>query len=68
MLYRLSGQRVSALIAGLDTEITARLLGKSQTAIRASLHRGLRRLAADPAFQVLAAAAGPAAHRRPVSA
>jgi RNA polymerase sigma-70 factor, ECF subfamily len=83
VLHRLSGQRVAKLIAGLsrdqaaviqlrviaglDTEITARLLGKSQTAIRASLHRGLRRLAADPAIQVLAAAGG-AARRRPVSA
>ena len=54
MLYRLSGQRVSALIAGLVTEITARLLGKSQDAIQACLHRGLQRLSADPAIQVLA--------------
>jgi RNA polymerase sigma-70 factor (ECF subfamily) len=72
VLHRLSGQHVSALIAGLsrdqaaiiqlrviaglDTEVTARMLGKSQDAIRACLHRGLRRLSADPAIQVLATA------------
>ncbi len=70
MLYRLSSQRVAALtaglsrdqaavvqlrvIAGLDTEITARMLGKSQDAIRACLYRGLQRLSADPRIQVLA--------------
>jgi RNA polymerase sigma-70 factor, ECF subfamily len=70
VLYRLSSQRVAALtaglsrdqaavvqlrvIAGLDTEITARMLGKSQDAIRACLYRGLQRLSADPRIQVLA--------------
>jgi RNA polymerase sigma-70 factor (ECF subfamily) len=70
VLYRLSNQRVTALIAGLskdqaavvrlrviaglDTEITARILGKSQEAIRACLYRGLQRLSADPGIQVLA--------------
>lgn len=36
------------VIAGLSTEATARLLGKSQEAIRACLHRRLQRLSADP--------------------
>jgi RNA polymerase sigma-70 factor (ECF subfamily) len=74
VLYRLSNQRVTALIAGLskdqaavvrlrviaglDTEITARILGKSQDAIRACLYRGLQRLSADPSIQVLATRIG----------
>lgn len=64
VLYQLSSQRAAALlarlsrdqamvvelrvIAGLDTENTARMLGKSPGAIRGCLHRGLRVLSADP--------------------
>lgn len=74
VLYRLSSQRLAALIAGLsqdqaavvrlrviaglNTEVTARMLGKSQEAIRACLHRGLNRLSSDPRIQVLATAGG----------
>ncbi len=42
------------VIAGLDTRDVAKILGKSAGAIRVSLHRGLRTLAADPAVQALA--------------
>jgi RNA polymerase sigma-70 factor, ECF subfamily len=72
VLYRLSGQRVAALmaglsreqaavvelrvIAGLDTDVTARILGKSPGAVRVCLHRGLRKLSADPRVKVLAQA------------
>lgn len=33
------------VVAGLDTEAVARLLGRSQGAVRVAAHRGLRRLA-----------------------
>jgi RNA polymerase sigma-70 factor (ECF subfamily) len=33
------------VVAGLDTESAARLLGKSPGAVRVAAHRGLRRLA-----------------------
>ena len=33
------------VVAGLDTEMVARLLGRSPGAIRVAAHRGLRRLA-----------------------
>jgi RNA polymerase sigma-70 factor, ECF subfamily len=36
------------IIAGLDTGAVATILGKSPGAIRVALHRGLRRLSADP--------------------
>jgi RNA polymerase sigma-70 factor, ECF subfamily len=36
------------IIAGLDTEAVARVLGKSPGAVRVALHRGLRTLADDP--------------------
>jgi len=72
VLYRLSNQQAAVLIAGLgkdqaavvglrviaglDTDITARILGKSQGAVRVCLHRGLRALSADPRIHVMAAA------------
>lgn len=34
------------VVAGLDTEAVARLLGRSPAAVRVAVHRGLRRLAA----------------------
>ena len=33
------------VVAGLDTEMVAHLLGRSQGAIRVAAHRGLKRLA-----------------------
>ena len=36
------------VIAGLDTEAVARILGKTPGAVRAALHRGLRALSDDP--------------------
>ncbi len=36
------------IIAGLDTEAVARILGKSPGAVRVALHRGLRALSDDP--------------------
>lgn len=70
VLYRLSNQRATALIsrlskdqaavvllriiAGLDTDVTAWLLGKSQGAVRVCLHRGLHKLSGDPRVKVLA--------------
>jgi RNA polymerase sigma-70 factor, ECF subfamily len=72
VLYRQSNQQVAVLIAGLrkdqatvvglrviaglDTAITAAMLGKSQGAVRVCLHRGLRALSADPRIHLLAAA------------
>ena len=72
VLYRQSSQQVAVLIAGLrkdqaavvglrviaglDTAITAAMLGKSPGAVRVCLHRGLRALAADPRIHLLAAA------------
>jgi RNA polymerase sigma-70 factor, ECF subfamily len=72
VLYRLSQQRAAALlaalskdqaavvqlrvIAGLDTDSTAGMLGKSRNAVRSCLHRGLHRLSADPRVQVLMSA------------
>jgi len=43
------------MIAGLDTPDVADILRKSPGAVRVSLHRGLRALAADPRVQALAA-------------
>ena len=42
------------VIAGLDTPAVAGILGKSPGAVRVSLHRGLRALAADPRVRALA--------------
>lgn len=72
VLYRLSNQQAAALIsglrkdqaavvglrviAGLDTALTAAILGKSQGAVRVCLHRGLHALSADPRIHVLAGA------------
>lgn len=39
------------IIAGLDTEAVARILGKSPGAVRVALHRGLRSLSDDPRVQ-----------------
>jgi RNA polymerase sigma-70 factor, ECF subfamily len=36
------------VIAGLDTDVVARMLGKSPGAVRVALHRGLRALSDDP--------------------
>jgi RNA polymerase sigma-70 factor, ECF subfamily len=36
------------VIAGLDTDTVARILGKSAGAVRVALHRGLKTLAKDP--------------------
>jgi RNA polymerase sigma-70 factor (ECF subfamily) len=44
------------VIAGLDTEDVARMLGKSPGAVRVSLHRGLKTLAKDPRVRALAEA------------
>jgi RNA polymerase sigma-70 factor, ECF subfamily len=41
------------VIAGLDTEVVARMLGKSPGAIRVTLHRGLKALAKDPRVRAL---------------
>jgi RNA polymerase sigma-70 factor (ECF subfamily) len=42
------------IIAGLDTEAVAVMLGKSPGAVRATLHRGLKALAKDPQVRALA--------------
>jgi len=42
------------VIAGLDTEAVASMLGKSPGAVRATLHRGLKALAKDPHVRALA--------------
>jgi RNA polymerase sigma-70 factor (ECF subfamily) len=47
------------VIAGLETSAVAAILGKSSGAVRVSLHRGLRALAADPRVRALAAGQGP---------
>ncbi len=49
------------VIADLDTQAVASILGKSPGAVRVALHRGLRALAADPAVRSLAAGPGPQA-------
>jgi RNA polymerase sigma-70 factor (ECF subfamily) len=36
------------VVAGLDTDVVARLLGRSPGAVRVAAHRGLRRLAENP--------------------
>jgi RNA polymerase sigma-70 factor, ECF subfamily len=41
------------VIAGLDTDAVARILGKSPGAIRVTLHRGLKALAKDPRVRAL---------------
>jgi RNA polymerase sigma-70 factor (ECF subfamily) len=42
------------VIAGLDTEEVARMLGKSPGAVRVALHRGLKALARNPRVRALA--------------
>jgi RNA polymerase sigma-70 factor, ECF subfamily len=42
------------IIAGLDTEAVALMLGKSPGSVRAALHRGLKALARDPHVRALA--------------
>jgi RNA polymerase sigma-70 factor (ECF subfamily) len=42
------------VLAGLDTNAVADILGKSPGVVRVALHRGLRSLAANPAVQELA--------------
>jgi RNA polymerase sigma-70 factor (ECF subfamily) len=70
VLYGLSTQQAVALvkklskdqaevvalrvIAGLDTEAVALMLGKSPGAVRVTLHRGLKALAKDPHVRALA--------------
>ena len=41
------------VIAGLDTDAVARMLGKSPGAIRVTLHRGLKALSKDPRVRAL---------------
>jgi RNA polymerase sigma-70 factor, ECF subfamily len=41
------------VIAGLDTDVVAEMLGKSPGAIRATLHRGLKALARNPRVRAL---------------
>jgi RNA polymerase sigma-70 factor (ECF subfamily) len=41
------------IIAGLDTEAVAAILGKSPGSVRAALHRGLRALSKDPRIRDL---------------
>ena len=45
------------VIAGLDTEVVAQMLGKSPGAVRVTLHRGLKALAKDPRVRALEQAA-----------
>lgn len=54
------------VLAGLDTPDVARILGKSAGSVRVALHRGLKKLGADPAVRLLASrtAAGVATDRR----
>jgi RNA polymerase sigma-70 factor, ECF subfamily len=42
------------VIAGLDTDAVAAMLGKSPGAVRVTLHRGLKALAKDPRVRALA--------------
>ncbi len=42
------------VIAGLDTEAVAAMLGKSPGSVRVTLHRGLKALAKDPRVRALA--------------
>jgi RNA polymerase sigma-70 factor (ECF subfamily) len=62
ILARLSPDQAEAValrvIAGLDTAYVAKILGKSEGAIRVALHRGLKALAADPSVRALAALPG----------
>lgn len=59
LLASLSQEQAEAValrvIAGLETQAVAGVLGKSPGAVRVALHRGLRALAADPAVRSLAA-------------
>jgi RNA polymerase sigma-70 factor, ECF subfamily len=41
------------IIAGLDTDAVARILGKSPGAVRIALHRGLRTLSSDPRIRAI---------------
>jgi RNA polymerase sigma-70 factor, ECF subfamily len=43
------------VIADLDTPYVAKILGKSEGAVRVALHRGLKALATDPSVRALAA-------------
>jgi RNA polymerase sigma-70 factor, ECF subfamily len=45
------------VIADLDTPYVAKILGKSEGAVRVALHRGLKTLATDPSVRALAARA-----------
>jgi len=58
LLSRLSKDQAEAValrvIAGLETPDVAKILGKSQGAVRVALHRGLKALAEDPSVRALA--------------
>jgi RNA polymerase sigma-70 factor, ECF subfamily len=58
MLAVLSADQAEAValrvIAGLETPDVARILAKSEGAVRVALHRGLRTLASDPSVRALA--------------
>jgi len=64
LLARLSKDQAEAValrvIAGLDTPDVAKILGKSNGAVRVALHRGLKTLADDPWVRALAHTARPA--------
>jgi RNA polymerase sigma-70 factor (ECF subfamily) len=50
------------VLAGLDAQAVASMLGKSPGAVRVALHRGLRALADDPAVRALALDRGARPH------
>jgi RNA polymerase sigma-70 factor (ECF subfamily) len=57
LVGRLSREQAEAvalrIIAGLETPDVAKILGKSEGAVRVALHRGLKALAGDPTVQAL---------------
>jgi RNA polymerase sigma-70 factor, ECF subfamily len=57
MVARLSRDQAEVvalrIIAGLDTDAVARILGKSPGAVRVALHRGLRTLSGDPRIRAI---------------
>jgi RNA polymerase sigma-70 factor, ECF subfamily len=57
MVTRLSRDQAEVvalrIIAGLDTDAVARILGKSPGAVRVALHRGLRTLSDDPRIRAI---------------
>jgi RNA polymerase sigma-70 factor, ECF subfamily len=61
ILAQLSPDQAEAValrvIADLDTPYVAKILGKSEGAVRVALHRGLKALAADPSVRALGARA-----------